>query len=267
MTYRRRRGGKTTTTTTTTRRKCDANGFLLKTIEVVVVVSFLARDAFLFGTAEFNNAGAMTSSSSSSDAGDGFFNTTTSSSSSSSTTTNAAKRTRRPTAAAYTVAPISATALAVKEAHPTYEERCFKGKTVWWEKLCWYCDPTQCAPTKNYEDLDSINGDCPDEACNRFNKDESWKAYDFGCGLERNWCMSGGSVYTSVGWFSTTTTSCRAELTRSSDNCNCASTNSVWPEVWDKTEERLTDIGCGCGVTSCRQERACNLSSNPGISE
>ena len=143
----RRRGPRRRGTTTTSKNDDEGNWFLLKTIEVVVVVSFLARDAFLFETAEFNNAGAMTSSSSSSDAGGGFFNTTTTSSSS-STTTNAAKRTRRPMAAAYTVAPISATALAVKEANPTYEERCFKGKTVWWEKLCWYCDPTQCAPTK-----------------------------------------------------------------------------------------------------------------------
>ena len=127
MCRRRRKRGKTTTTTRRKKKCCDGNGFLLKSIEVVVVVSFLARDAFLFGTAEFNDAGAMTSSSSSSDAGGGFFNTT---SSSSSKTTTTAKRTRRPMAAAYTVAPISATALAVKEAHPTYEERCFKGKTV-----------------------------------------------------------------------------------------------------------------------------------------
>ena len=161
------------------------------------------------------------------------------------------KTRRQLLAAANTVASISAAALAVKEANPSYEERCFKGKILWYQKQCWYCDPEQCAATKNYEDLTLINGDCAAEACNGFNEDESWGAYDFGCGLERNWCMAGGSVYTSIGWFSTTVTTCRAELTRSADNCNCASTNSVWPEVWDKTVERLTDIGCGCGVTSC----------------
>ena len=86
------------------------------------------------------------------------------------------KTRRQLLAAANTVASISAAALAVKEANPSYEERCFKGKILWYQKQCWYCDPEQCAATKNYEDLTLINGDCPAEACNGFKEDESWKA-------------------------------------------------------------------------------------------
>ena len=101
--------------------------------------------------------------------------------------------------------------------------------------------------------IGKVNGDCPAEACNGFKEDESWKADDFGCGLERHWCENSGNVWlTSNGGyhFFVNRSICRAELTRSADNCNCASTQYPWPEVWGNTVERLTDIGCGCGVTS-----------------
>lgn len=124
---------------------------------------------------------------------------------------------RRPMA---TPADIPEAAASFHELNPTYEERCFDTGGDGKPPYCWYCDPTRCAETKNYENPDLANKEwCPDDACNGYKDAEKWKGYDFGCGLERNWCETG------EGW--ETIPQCRQKYSRTEINCNCDPENPV----------------------------------------
>ena len=117
-------------------------------------------------------------------------------------------------------AEIPEAAQSVLASHPTYEERCFDTPGDGKLPFCWYCDPSRCAKTKNYENPDLANTEwCPSEACNGYNDAEKWEGYNFGCGFERNWCETGTG--------SETKSQCQEKYRRSETNCNCDPENPV----------------------------------------
>jgi hypothetical protein len=133
-------------------------------------------------------------------------------------------------------ATISEAAQAVKDANPTYLERCFPATNGVTDPVgrCWYCDPLLCVPNENDASYNKTlrlkqageSGDagyCANEACNGMVYAERIDGYNFGCGYELNHCKS--ATFLEGAWF--TIAMCRQARYRTDTNCNCDPDNLV----------------------------------------